>query len=148
MPGIKRYELNPLALPRFVHDRARPAREELRVAHDTLQGIFDSLHAVRVAARVDKDARGRLNEGEVDLLRSAVVLAGAGMEAVIKRLVTDALPMILAQPAKHPLAVAKYEGPRHHVVLRVGRSRRPPTPPIAGVTLSIPITMRFGLPGR
>jgi len=67
------------------------------VAHTTLQGIFESLHVVRQAASSSgKDARGRLNEGEVDLLRSALVLAGAGLDAVLKRLARDALPQLLA----------------------------------------------------
>jgi hypothetical protein len=67
------------------------------VAHTTLQGIFESLHVVREATGASaKDARGRLKEGEVDLLRSALVLAGAGLDSVLKRLARDALPELLA----------------------------------------------------
>ena len=80
---------------RRVHDRAAPALKHLAVAHQTLQGIFDSFHVVRTAPG-DKDGRGRLKEAEIDLLRSALVLAGAGLDAVLKRLVRDALPEMLA----------------------------------------------------
>ena len=69
---IRKY--TPAPLPeRRVYPRASPAARHLAVAHATLQGIFESLHVVRQAAAgaSGKDARGRLNEGEVDLLRSA-----------------------------------------------------------------------------
>ncbi len=85
--SIRKYGL--ASLPdRRVHRQASPALRHLAVAHSTPQGIFESLHVVRLAAAdvSGKDARGRLNEGEVDLLRSALVLAGAGLDAVLKRL--------------------------------------------------------------
>jgi hypothetical protein len=75
--------------------------KHLTVAHQTLQGIFDSLHAVRTAPSDKEDGRGRLREAEVDLLRSALVLAGAGLEAVVKRLARDALPELLAVRSTH-----------------------------------------------
>lgn len=108
---VKRYDIQPLEIPRRLHLRARPAQQQLLVAHTTLQGIFDSLHLVRTAASEAPggSARGRLREGEVDLLRSAIVLAGAGVDAVLKRLVTDALPTLLESPARHPLATKKYK---------------------------------------
>lgn len=105
---IKKYELATLSVPARVPREVSAAKEQLGVAHTTLQGIFDSLHVVRVAARSERDPRGPLREGEVDLLRSALVLAGAGMEAVIKRLAGDALPVLLSRPAKHPDAVRQF----------------------------------------
>jgi hypothetical protein len=95
--SIRKYSLTTLP-DRRVHRRASNAQRHLVVAHSTLQGIFESLHVVRLAAAdaSGKDARGRLNEGEVDLLRSALVLAGAGLDAVVKRLARDALPELLA----------------------------------------------------
>ncbi len=93
---IRKYSLATLP-ERRVHRRAAPALTHLGVAHTTLQGIFESLHVVRQAASASgRDARGRLKEGEVDLLRSALVLAGAGLDAVVKRLARDALPRLLA----------------------------------------------------
>lgn len=105
---IKKYELDALELPK-VHPLARPASRQLKVAHTTLQGVFESLHVVRENTRGEKDSRGRLNEGEVDLLRSSIVLAGAGLEAVLKRLVSDALPGLLGTPRKNSGAVRKYK---------------------------------------
>lgn len=113
---LKKYDIDVLATPPKVHANVSAAKKQVAVAHATLQGIFDSLHVVRLAAREDRDHRGRLTEAEMDLLRSAVVLAGAGMEAVIKRLVNDALPGILAEPHRHPEAVGKYkEHVRQHL---------------------------------
>lgn len=95
--SIRKYGLAPLP-DRRVHRGASLALRHLLVAHSTLQGIFESLHVVRLAAAdaSGKDARGALHEGEVDLLRSALVLAGAGLDAVLKRLAQDALPVLLA----------------------------------------------------
>lgn len=81
---------------RRVHGRAAPADKHLRVAHATLEGVFESLHVVRQAAAGAGEARGRLRESEVDLLRSSLVLAGAGLDAVVRRLARDALPTLLA----------------------------------------------------
>jgi hypothetical protein len=120
---IKKYQLRELALP-SVHQRARPARQQLCVAHTTLQGVFESLHVVRAAAASQPGAngRGRLKEGEVDLLRCAVVLAGAGLDAVLRRLATDALPALLASPSKHPEAAREF---RKHVSEQVRRKGAP-----------------------
>lgn len=101
---VRKYSVIPLP-ERRVHARATPALKHLTVAHETLQGIFESLHVVRtVAGGPDRDARGRLREAEVDLLRSALVLAGAGLDAVVKRLARDALPELLAVGSTHAAA--------------------------------------------
>ena len=121
--AIKKYQLRELDLPR-VHPRVSAARQQLCVAHTTLQGIFESLHVVRTASanQAGGGARGRLKEGEVDLLRSAIVLAGAGMDAVLRRLATDALPTLLESSAKHPAAAKKY---RRHVSDQVRDKKAP-----------------------
>lgn len=93
---IRKYTVADLPEQR-VHRRAAPAMKHLSVAHTTLQGVFDSLHVVREAESAGtRNARGRLRESEVDLLRSALVLAGAGLDAVVRRLARDALPSLLA----------------------------------------------------
>lgn len=93
---VRRYGLEPLP-PRSVNVLAGPALQHLETAHRTLQGIFDSLHIVRERSFAEKaNARGRFKEPEVDLLRSALVLAGSGLDAVVKRLAADALPPMLA----------------------------------------------------
>lgn len=108
---IKKYQLPALNLPSRVHPRVGAARQQLCVAHTTLQGVFESLHVVRCssAGYAANVGRGRLKEGEVDLLRCAIVLGGAGMDAVLRRLATDALPTMLASPGKHPQAARKFK---------------------------------------
>lgn len=101
---VRKYGVAPLP-ERRIHRRAAPALNHLTVAHQTLEGIFDSFHVVRTAAGAsDQDGRGRLKEAEVDLLRSALVLAGAGLDAVLKRLAKDALPELLSIGSTHPEA--------------------------------------------
>jgi hypothetical protein len=119
--SVRKYGVAPLP-ERRVHDRAAPALKHLAVAHQTLQGIFDSFHVVRTAPG-DKDGRGRLKEAEVDLLRSALVLAGAGLDAVLKRLVRDALPELLAVGSTNVLADKAF---RSHVSTQV-RNKAPST---------------------
>lgn len=91
---IKKYGLTPLGDFK-VHPQ--PAVNHLKVAHATLTGLFESLHVVRISAREDRsDHRGRMTAPEVDLLRSMLVLAGAGLDAVLKRLAEDAIPLVIA----------------------------------------------------
>jgi hypothetical protein len=119
---IWKYSLAPLP-ERRVHGRASPALAYLQVAHTTLQGIFESLHVVREAAGASRrDARGRLREGEVDLLRSALVLAGAGLDVVLKRLARDALPELLAVGSTQAAAGRKF---KNHVRAQI-ENKTPP----------------------
>lgn len=94
--ALRKYELPELA-SEALHVKARPAGQHLKTAHATLQGVFSSLHVVRVAEAAESRTshRGRPTEPQVDLLRSALVLAGAGLEAVVKRLTQDTLPILL-----------------------------------------------------
>ncbi len=108
---------------RRVHKKAAPADKHLQVAHTTLQGVFESLHMVREAAAGAGDARGRLREQEVDLLRSSLVLAGAGLDAVVKRLARDALPTLLAVDSKQTAAKRMF---KDHVQTRI-RDKTPST---------------------
>lgn len=39
--------------------------------------------------------RGRLTDNEVDLVRAAIVFAGAGLDATLKQLIRDALPSVI-----------------------------------------------------
>lgn len=114
--AIKRYTVADLP-ERRVHPQAAPANKHLSVAHTTLRGVFDSLHVVREAASAGGgDARGRLREPEIDLLRSALVLAGAGLDAVVRRLARDALPTLLAVGSSQSAAHKVF---KTHVSVRV-----------------------------
>jgi hypothetical protein len=121
--SVWKYSVAPLPEQR-VHGRAAPALKHLTVAHQTLEGIFESLHVLRTAPGApDKDGRGRLKEAEVDLLRSALVLAGAGLDAVLKRLARDALPELLAVGSTHAAADKAFKA---HVSTQV-RDKTPST---------------------
>src|SRR5689334_16041608 len=53
--SVRKYCVAPLP-ERRVHGRAAPALKHLTVAHQTLEGIFDSFHVVRTATGAsDKD---------------------------------------------------------------------------------------------
>ncbi|MHB8794811.1 MAG: hypothetical protein ACYC90_05010 [Candidatus Nanopelagicales bacterium] len=106
---IRKYVLAPLPARRL-DSKARPAARHLVTAHQTVNGILESLHVVRLAAIAQSGSgtQGRLREGEVDLLRSALVLSGAGLEAVLKRLAHDTLPTLLTTAGRHPEANKSY----------------------------------------
>jgi hypothetical protein len=71
------------------------AARRLKGAHDSINGLFETLHSVRNAKAVSGVSIARLSHGEVDLLRAALVFAGAGLDAVLKQLVRDSLPTLL-----------------------------------------------------
>ncbi|MCS5518622.1 hypothetical protein [Curtobacterium flaccumfaciens] len=85
------------ALPAVIstHPETAEAARRLRGTHESVQGLFTTLHD----ARAQKIARGaevrRLGHGETDLLRSAIVFAGAGLDSVLKQLVRDSLDTLL-----------------------------------------------------
>lgn len=88
--SVWKYSVAPLPEPR-VHGRAAPALKHLTVAHQNAGGhLRESSCADDSAGRAGHGWPGRLKEAEVDLLRSALVLAGAGLDAVLKRLARDA----------------------------------------------------------
>ncbi|MFJ3385958.1 MULTISPECIES: hypothetical protein [unclassified Curtobacterium] len=95
MPANRLLELDPLPLALTTHPETAGAARRLVGAHDSVQGLFATLQA----ARQQKILRGvsvrRLEHGEVDLLRAAIVFAGAGLDAVLKQLVRDALTALL-----------------------------------------------------
>ncbi len=68
------------------------AQRFLASAYDAVNGVLTSLDTV-CQARGRK--RGRLTSNEEDLLRAAIVFAGAGLDATIKQLLRHALPVLL-----------------------------------------------------
>ena len=70
----------------------------LQSAHESVVGLFDNLgfiRMLRVFAARRADLRGRLEEGQIDLLRAAIVFVAAGIDATVKQLVRDALPIVV-----------------------------------------------------
>jgi len=91
---------NPIRpLPEAI-ETVRIARAQgfLLSAHESVVGLFGNLGFIRVlagATRRRADLRGPLEEGQVDLLRAAIVFVAAGMDATVKQLVRDALPVLV-----------------------------------------------------
>jgi len=92
-------ELDPLPTILSSHPETAEAARRLKSTHESVQGLFTTLRD----ARAQKIARGaevrRLGHGETDLLRSAIVFAGAGLDSVLKQLVRDSLDALLV---RHP----------------------------------------------
>lgn len=75
---------------------AETAQRFLSSAHESVQGVLQSLKTVRERRRDEGgDIRGRLTSPEEDLLRAAVVFTGAGLDATLKQLIRDTLPTLL-----------------------------------------------------
>jgi hypothetical protein len=107
--------------PRRRRSPVGPAWRLLKDAHSTVQGLFDSysvVHAEKQRRRGDR--RGRLGRDEQDLLRGALVFAGTGLDASLRQLLRDALPIAI----DHSPAAAKH--------FRDRRRRWATTPPDNG----------------
>lgn len=80
------------------------AQRFLAGAFDAVNGVLTSLDTVCAArGRI----RGRLTSSEEDLLRAAIVFAGAGLDATVKQLLRHALPVLLDSGS--PQAAEKLE---------------------------------------
>ena len=61
-----------------------------------MDGLLQTLGTLRgIRKEAQGDIRGRMPENEADLLRAAVVFAGAGLDATLKQLIRDTLPLLL-----------------------------------------------------
>jgi hypothetical protein len=78
------------------HPLTETAQRFLAGAFDAVEGVLGTLEVVRQLRQKEiGEARGRLPQSEEDLLRAAVVFAGAGLDASLKQLIRDALPVLL-----------------------------------------------------
>lgn len=69
----------------------RPAYRILTSAHASVRGLFDAVDVVDSQRRAgNKTAAGRTSHVEGDVIRSAMVMTSAGLDAAMKRLVWDA----------------------------------------------------------
>jgi len=75
------------------------ARQELETSQRYLNSARDSVNSLlRFFAESRKSrgvAQGTTTEAERDLLRASIVFAGAGLDAVLKQLIRDALPALV-----------------------------------------------------
>jgi hypothetical protein len=81
--------------PAVVHTQTETAQRFLESAYTSVQGVLRSLEELRVNRGLGRSLRGRLTDNEEDLLRAALVFAGAGLDATLKRLIQDALAVLV-----------------------------------------------------
>lgn len=87
-------QFQPLALPDAVaHPVTQGAQERLSAALETVNNVFLTMNLSRAVDRSvkRKDLRGRLSDTHVDILRSSIVFAGAGLDAALKKLIIDSV---------------------------------------------------------
>jgi hypothetical protein len=72
------------------------AQRFLTSAFESVEAVFQTLRTVRQLRREETgDIRGRLTSPEEDWLRAAVVFTGAALDAALKQLIRDMLPVLL-----------------------------------------------------
>lgn len=109
MAANTRLQLTPFTLT-STRRQTKEAVRRLKGAHDSVDGLFGTLHAVRDAKVRKGVSITKLSHGEVDILRSALVFSGAGLDAVLKQLIHDALPKLLVTHTAARGAMAEYGG--------------------------------------
>ncbi|HSH61653.1 MAG TPA: hypothetical protein VK988_18790 [Acidimicrobiales bacterium] len=103
--------------PAITMSATEKAQRFLGSAYDAVNGVLTSLDTVCEARG---RTRGRLTSNEEDLLRAAIVFAGAGLDATVKQLLRHALPVLL--DSGNPQATEKFET---FAVGRVGADAEP-----------------------
>lgn len=95
---LTKLALSPLGRRPRACSETVPAWWLLRSTHDSVTGLFDTLHLVRRtrAAKKNQSTRGRLSSDEQDLLRAAVVFTSAGLDAALTALLREAVPILIA----------------------------------------------------
>lgn len=75
------------------HDLTRGAQEYLDAAVETVNRVLATMVLARTVDKAQEatDHRGRLGGPQVDILRASLVFAGAGVDAVLKRLIQDTI---------------------------------------------------------
>lgn len=71
------------------HEACEKAYLILKYAHDTSESLLDAF------SRLHGGGRGAPTDEQQDLLRAMVVFAGAGIDAMTKQLIRDALPVMV-----------------------------------------------------
>ena len=87
--------LGPLSLPGGSAE-TDTAQRFLASAFEAVDGVLNNLREVRERRKERGGSiRGRLTANEEDLLRAAILFTGAGLDATLKQLIRDALPVLL-----------------------------------------------------
>lgn len=109
MVANARLVLSPLTIV-STRKGTQEAVRRLTGAHDSINDLFGTLHSLRDAKIKKGVPIARLSHGEVDILRSALVFSGAGLDAVLKQLTRDALPTLLSIHPAAQGALREYSG--------------------------------------
>jgi len=91
----EKLKLSPLDVQQTWPPATLVARKRLQAGHASVDGLFESLWAVR---QHEIDTTGKVKgafKKQSDLLRAAIVMAGATVDAVLKALVAEGLPALL-----------------------------------------------------
>src|SRR5262245_44706240 len=83
--------------PAATEPQTETAQRFLASAYDSVEAVLQTLKTVRQLRKQKTDGRvTRLTSSEEDLLRAAIVFTGAGLDATLKQLIRDTLPILLA----------------------------------------------------
>jgi hypothetical protein len=89
--GLTRYELTSLGDRPPDCAEIIPAWWRLVSTHDSVSGLFDTLHSVRRLG-----VGGGLPDSSQDLLRAAIVFTSAGLDACLEVLISHAVPVLVS----------------------------------------------------
>jgi hypothetical protein len=80
----------------FAHDAADKSQRYLEGAHEAVEAVFDTLEKIRQLRKAEGGGiQGQLTNNENDQLRAAIVFSGAGLDATLKQMIRDTLPLLL-----------------------------------------------------
>ncbi|GAB2554178.1 hypothetical protein [Kribbella endophytica] len=71
-----------------------PSWVRLVATHKAICGLFDTLHVLRERAAEEGNPR-RLTDDQLDQVRAAIVFTSAGLDACLRRLLRDVLPVLI-----------------------------------------------------
>jgi hypothetical protein len=93
-------QFEPIILPSaYSNPATQAAQQRLNAALETVNNVLLILNLSRAVDRSvkKKDLRGRLSDTHIDILRSAIVFAGAGLDAALKKLIKDTVRDVALQ---------------------------------------------------
>jgi len=80
----------------IAHDATDKSQRYLEGAHEAVEAVFDTLYKIRQLRKAEGGGiQGQLTNNENDQLRAAIVFSGAGLDATLKQMIRDTLPMLL-----------------------------------------------------
>ena len=104
------------AMPEAVaHAATDKSQRYLEGAHEAVEAVFDTLDKIRQLRKAEGGGiQGQLTNNENDQLRAAIVFSGAGLDATLKQMIRDTLPLLLE--ADNEQAHKKFENFTHRTL--------------------------------